>query len=78
MKDLSEIISENIKLALAKRGESQHSLALAVGISKSKMSTVLRGESTLDSLEIYSIATHFQISISWFYEEHLGEIAQAA
>lgn len=78
MKALSETICENIAIALAKRGENQYSLALATGISKSKMSKVLRGESTLDSLEIHSIANHFNINISWFYEEHLQEIAQVA
>ena len=78
MENLSHTIAENINQALAKRGESQLALALATGISKSKMSKVLRNEGTLDSLEIFSIAQHFETSISWFYEEHLGEIAKAA
>ncbi len=75
MDNLARTVRENISLALAKTGATQLDLQAGTGISKSKISRVLAGESILNSIEIYQVALFFSVAPSWMYTEHLQEVA---
>lgn len=75
MDNLARIVRENISLALAKTGTTQLDLQAGTGISKSKISRVLAGESILNSIEIYQVASFFSVAPDWMYTKHLQEVA---
>lgn len=78
MATLNHTIAENISIALAKTGETQTHLANEVGIDKSRMSRILAGESPVSAIELFNIASHFNVPAQWFSEVRLEELAQAA
>lgn len=75
MDNLTRTVRENISLALTKTGTTQLDLQAGTGISKSKISRVLAGESILNSIEIYRVASFFSVAPDWMYTEHLQEVA---
>lgn len=78
MTTLESTIAENLKLAIAKTGMTQAATALAIGISKTKMSDVLAGKAALNVVELFKAAETFGVTTDWFSEEHLSELTLAA
>lgn len=77
--NLDVLITENLRIAMAKPGISQAELASRLGIGKSRMSLIARGKASLDSVELFQVARIFGVTTDWFAREHVPEIqVQAA
>ena len=69
-----DVIKDMLNSKCTKTGTTQLDLQAGTGISKSKISRVIAGESILNSIEIYQVASFFSVPPDWMYTEHLQEV----
>lgn len=70
----TKTVQLNIKLALAKTGETYGELATSARVSAYKIGRVVRGTGTFTADELFRIAAHFGVTTDWFHVEQLPEI----
>lgn len=61
---ISETIKVELKVLLARAGQTQHDLAQVIGVSDSQMSKRMRGAIAFDVFELDALARHFGVSVA--------------
>lgn len=76
--NLDSVIAQNIQVAMAKAGLNQAVLSELTGIKKSRLSNIIKGTASLNSIELFQLSRMFGVSTEWFAEEHLSEVKLTA
>nr|DAK37393.1 MAG TPA: helix-turn-helix domain protein [Caudoviricetes sp.] len=69
-----EIFSKNMRMALAMKSKTQHSLALASGLHPSRISAIATGKADPRITEAWKIAEALQVPVTWLFEDHTADL----
>ena len=69
-----ETFSKNMRMALAMKAKTQHSLAVASGLHPSRISAIATGKADPRITEVWKIAEALQVPVTWLFEDHAAEL----
>lgn len=69
-----ETFSKNMRMALAMKAKTQHSLAVASGLHPSRISAIATGKADPRITEAWKIAEALQIPVTWLFEDHAADL----
>ncbi len=69
-----ETFSKNMRMALAMKAKTQHSLAVASGLHPSRISAIATGKADPRVTEAWKIAEALQVPVTWLFEDHVAEL----
>ena len=69
-----ETISKNMRMALAMKAQTQHSLAIASGLHPSRISAIVTGKADPRITEVWKIAEALQVPVTWLLEDHAASL----
>lgn len=72
-----ETFSKNMRMALAMKSKTQHSLAVASGLHPSRISAIATGKADPRLTEAWKIAEALQIPVTWLFEDHTADLGTA-
>ena len=69
-----ETFGKNMRMALAMKGQTQHSLAIASGLHPSRISAIATGKADPRITEVWKIAEALQVPVTWLLEDHAANL----
>jgi Helix-turn-helix. len=72
-----ETFSKNMRMALAMKAQTQHSLAIASGLHPSRISAIATGKADPRITEVWKIAEALQVPVTWLLEDHAANLGAA-
>lgn len=69
-----ETFSKNMRMALAMKAKTQHSLAIASGLHPSRISAIATGKADPRLTEAWKIADALQVPVTWLFEDHTADL----
>lgn len=69
-----ETFSKNMRMALAMKAKTQHSLAVASGLHPSRISAIATGKADPRITEAWKIAEALQVPVTWLFEDHAAAL----
>lgn len=69
-----ETFSKNMRMALAMKAKTQHSLAVASGLHPSRISAIATGKADPRITEAWKIAEALQVPVTWLFEDHAADL----
>lgn len=69
-----ETFSKNMRMALAMKAKTQHSLAVTSGLHPSRISAIATGKADPRITEAWKIAEALQIPVTWLLEDHAADL----
>lgn len=73
-----ETFSKNMRMALAMKAKTQHSLAVASGLHPSRISAIATGRADPRITEAWKIAEALQVPVTWLLEDHTADLGTTA
>lgn len=67
-----ETFSKNMRMALAMKAQTQHSLAVESGLHPSRISAIATGKADPRITEAWKIAEALQVPVTWLFEDHVA------
>lgn len=74
IRQIGEILAENLSLALAKTKLTRTEVAAKAGISRARLSSLENHNAPIRATELWDIAATLGVSPGWFFEEHIPEL----
>jgi DNA-binding helix-turn-helix protein len=69
-----ETFGKNMRMALAMKAKTQHSLAVASGLHPSRISAIATGKADPRITEAWKIAEALQVPVTWLFEDHDADL----
>lgn len=69
-----ETFRKNMRMALAMKAKTQHSLAVASGLHPSRISAIATGKADPRITEAWKIAEALQVPVTWLFEDHAADL----